>query len=251
MRPFVADPEDLTDELVDDAGRSTPAAAARTLSISRREIARGRLVRQAKIIKMPMLVVSGEADQIVDPHSVSAWAGSVERAEICLIDECGHVPMLERPAEFAAQILAFLTGDARYLDQMEPPIPTDEEEDLTDDTLPQVVSEEEVQASGPEGEADDTADLTSEYPVQGSPPETNGPPRVHRKRGGSYEDGEEDGPLPAPEPPEHRFRDRDRPATSADDPIPELPPDLFDWPEPRPRRARRPKEDPPTGNDEE
>jgi pimeloyl-ACP methyl ester carboxylesterase len=30
MRPFVADADDLTDEIVDDAGKSTPAAVART-----------------------------------------------------------------------------------------------------------------------------------------------------------------------------------------------------------------------------
>ena len=44
----------------------------------------------------------------------------MERAEICLIDECGHMPMVERIAEFNAQILAFLTGDARYLDYAHP-----------------------------------------------------------------------------------------------------------------------------------
>ena len=105
-------------------------------------------------------------------------------------------------------------------------------------------------------ETDDTADLTAEYPVQDpSPdpsPETNGPPRVHRKRGGSYPAGENNEP-PRPqdqEPPEERPRDRERRATSADDPIPELPADLFDWPEPRrePRSRRRPEnpdEDPP------
>src|SRR5918993_3219882 len=49
MRPFVADPGDLTEEVVDDAGRSTPAATAQTLSIARREISRGRLARQARI----------------------------------------------------------------------------------------------------------------------------------------------------------------------------------------------------------
>src|SRR4028119_180114 len=171
MRPFVADPDDLTDEIVEDAGSSTPVAVARTLSISRREISGGRLVRQAKVIKMPMLVVSGEEDQIVDPHAVSAragsaqragrqaegrrmpmlggsgeedqivdphavsaWAGSVQRAEISLIDACGHLPMIERPAEFAAQILAFLTGDARYLDQSaSPPAAPDDEEPFPED----------------------------------------------------------------------------------------------------------------------
>ncbi|HEX5915513.1 MAG TPA: alpha/beta hydrolase, partial [Rubrobacter sp.] len=43
MRPFVADSDDLTEVIVDDAGRSTPAAVSKTLSISKREISRGRL----------------------------------------------------------------------------------------------------------------------------------------------------------------------------------------------------------------
>jgi pimeloyl-ACP methyl ester carboxylesterase len=254
MRPFVADPDDLTDELVDDAGKSTPAAVGRTLDMSRREISGGRLVRQAKIIKMPMLVVSGEADQIVDPHSVSAWAGSVQRAEICLMDACGHAPMIERPAEFAAQILAFLTGDARYLDQSaSPPVADDEGEGFPEDDQAPLLSENEddFRPPDPYGDADDTADLTAEYPIEDVFPERNGPPKIHRKRDGRYPAEDHDGQRPDPEPPENRFRDRDRRTTSADDPIPELPADLFDWPEPRreTRRRRRPEtpeeDDPP------
>src|SRR4051794_8973556 len=64
MRPFVLDPEDLTEEVVDDAGKPTPAAVAKTLSVMRREIARGRLVRQAGTIKVSALIVVGEEDQI-------------------------------------------------------------------------------------------------------------------------------------------------------------------------------------------
>jgi pimeloyl-ACP methyl ester carboxylesterase len=248
MRPFVADPDDLTDELLDDAGKSTPAAVASTLSMSRREISGGRLVRQAKIIKMPMLVVSGEEDQIVDPHSVSAWAGSVQRAEICLMDACGHAPMIERPAEFAAQILAFLTGDARYLDQSAPPpAAVDDEEEVPDDGYAPAYGDD-LRPADPYGDAyadtaDDTADLTVEYPIEDVASEPNGPPKIHRKRDGSYPADAHDGQSPAPEPPESASRGRERRATSADDPIPELPADLFDWPEPR-RGPRRPPEGP-------
>ena len=257
VRPFVADPDDLTDEIIEDAGSSTPAAVARTLSISRREISGGRLVRQAKIIKMPMLVVSGEEDQIVDPHSVSAWAGSVQRAEICLMDACGHLPMIERPAELAAQILAFLTGDARYLDQStQPPAPLDDEEAFPESDRDSAFGDdgEDHRARDPYADtsanADDTADLTVEYPVEDVRPEPNGPPKIHRKRDGNYASEARDGQRPDPEPPENNFRERERHATSADDPIPELPADLFDWPEPR-RGPRRPPETPdddgPTG----
>ena len=249
MRPFVADPDDLTDELVDDAGKSTPAAVASTLSMSRREISGGRLVRQAKIIKMPMLVVSGEEDQIVDPHSVSAWAGSVQRAEICLMDACGHAPMIERPAEFAAQILAFLTGDARYLDQpAPPPAAVDDEEDYPEDGHAPAFADDgdDLRPADPYGDAsadtaDDTADLTVEYPIEDVAPEPNGSPKIHRKREGTYPAEARDGQSPVPEPPEGTPRKRERRATSADDPIPELPADLFDWPEPR-RGPRRPPE---------
>ena len=265
MRPFVADPNDLSEDLVDDAGKSTPAAAAQTLSISRREISRGRLVRQAGIIKMPMLVVSGEEDQIVDPHSVGAWAGSVQRAEICLMDGCGHAPMIERPAEFNAQVLAFLTGDARYLDQVESSHTTAEENEEaqpSDDPATDLPPHAEGTTVPPDEapSTDDTADLTREYPVSDEVPADEVPadegpadgapadkarPKVHRKREGTYEaDGRE---PPPPGSPSDHFENRRRRAASSEDLIPELPEDLFNWPEPR--RETRPKrpedEDPP------
>src|SRR5919202_6771761 len=145
MRPFVADPDDVTEEVVDDAGRSTPAAVSKTLSIGRREISRGRLARQARIIKIPLLLLAGEQDQIVDPQSVGEWARSVDQAEVCLLDECGHLPMVERTSEFNAQILAFLTGDARYLDCVETgPAAEEEEAEYVEDAGEEVGYSEEA-----------------------------------------------------------------------------------------------------------
>ncbi len=119
MKPFVSEPEDLTEDAVEDAASSTPAAMSQTLSVSKREIAGGRLARQARIIKVPVFVIAGEEDQIVDPQSAGVWARSFDHADVCLMDECGHMPMIERTGEFNAQILAFLTGDARYLEYVE------------------------------------------------------------------------------------------------------------------------------------
>ena len=273
MRPFVADPEDLDEQVVEDAASSTPAAMSKTLSISRREISRGRLVRQARVIKMPMLVVSGEEDQIVDPHAVSAWAGSVERSEVCLLDACGHLPMIERTAEFNAQILAFLTGDARYLDHVEPgPAETAEEPDEEPDQEPgegNATRETEVQAfpgdeetgestepaqTPPARDEDDTADITLEDPEP--EPEVHEPPNIVRKRGGRYSARTEDASPSQDGAEDHRHAgDRPRRSAPGKDAIPELPADLFDWPEPRrepssrrrdrPEPADDPAEDPP------
>ena len=235
MRPFVADPEDLTDEVVDDAGRSTPSAVSKTLSIGRREISRGRLARQARIIKIPLLVVAGEQDQIVDPQSVGVWAGGMDRAEISLIDECGHLPMIERTAEFNAQILAFLTGDPRYLDYVPPTAATPQEaEEQTTET-------DELVEPG-ETPSDDTEDL----PPPTTDADRDSLPKVVRKRNGTYP-ARSRPPLPEePLPAEETKATRARREPTDEHFLPELPADLFDWPETRrefgPTERRRDEE---------
>jgi pimeloyl-ACP methyl ester carboxylesterase len=249
MRPFVADPRDLTEEVVEDAGRSTPAAVSKTLNVARREISRGRLARQARIIKIPVLLIAGEEDQIVDPQAVGVWARSVDQAEVCLLDECGHLPMIERTAEFNAQILAFLTGDARYLDYAEAASTTEEEE---------VEYAQDVGASSPEEEAASPADVAGAS-EQRANPETERQvelPNVVRKQGDRYPArNRATGPEP-PAPPsgdgaedERRPRSHVRRTPSDGDVIPQLPEDLFDWPEAP--NASRSREWPQTGSPEE
>lgn len=248
VRPFVADPGDLTEEVIEDAGRSTPAAAANTLAIARREISRGRLARQARIIKIPVLVIAGEEDQIVDPQAVGEWARSVDKAEVCLLDSCGHLPMIESTAEFNAQILAFLTGDTRYLEYVEP-APASEDE--------AAVYDEEAPVDEP---TDDTADLA---PQQEEPDAGTGRveelPNVVRRREGVFpprDSGADDESSDGSSDDDVRRRaPRTDRASPDEDIIPELPEELFDWPEPRDefrygdRARRRPPEDGENGSE--
>ncbi|MDQ3792836.1 MAG: alpha/beta fold hydrolase [Actinomycetota bacterium] len=242
MRPFVLDPHDLSEEVVEDAGRSTAAAVGSTLSIARREISRGRLARQARIIKIPLLLIAGEEDQIVDPQGVGAWALSVDQAEVRLLDECGHLPMIERTVEFNAQILAFLTGDARYLDYAES-VSGSDEEDLEYGEDAEVSSSEEGEEVAPPADpanpGHDATDLAprhanaDENEIQGN----RATPNVVRRQGGRYPARNQ---KAEPEPPaqpsgdgaeDHRSRAGRTP--SDEDVIPELPEDLFDWPDAR------------------
>ncbi|HET7480732.1 MAG TPA: alpha/beta hydrolase [Rubrobacteraceae bacterium] len=217
LKPFVVHPEDLTEDAVEDAAMSTPSAASKSLNITRREIAGGRLARQARIIKVPVLLVTGEEDQIVDPQAVGVWARSFPQAEVVLMDECGHMPMIERTAEFNAQVLAFLTGDARYLDYVEETRATEDEAFETDEEQEEYAqpvgepgyepgyepADEEIELpprddldreTHPGGEAmygDDTDAIPTE-PVSDESTAGRGddrrsePPTIHRKRGGSY-----------------------------------------------------------------
>ncbi len=116
MRHFVLDSKDLPEEALEDPAQTTPAAASKTLTVTRAEISGSRLLRQASIIKVPVLLVAGEQDRIVDSQSVSDWGKSIGQAEVALLENCGHLPMVERAGELGARILAFLTGDERYMD---------------------------------------------------------------------------------------------------------------------------------------
>jgi pimeloyl-ACP methyl ester carboxylesterase len=255
MRPFVLDPNDLSEEVVEDAGRSTAAAVGGTLSVARREISRGRLARQARIIKIPFLLIAGEEDQIVDPQAVSAWARSVDQAEVCLLDECGHLPMLERTVEFNAQILAFLTGDARYLDYAETASVPDEEDLEYDEGAeigPSEEGEEVAPPAGPAGPPQDTTDLaprrtTSDDDEIGGHATT---PNVIRRQGDRYPARNQEAEPEPPDPPSADGTEDDQSRAERtpldEDVIPELPEDLFDWPDAR--NEFRPREWPRTGS---
>lgn len=158
MKPFVSDPDDLTEEILEDASQSTPAAVRTSLSTTRREISGGRLARQARILKGPMLLISGEEDQIVDPQSVGTWSRIADNAEVTLIEECGHLPMIERTSEFNAHVLAFLTGDARYLDLIERPPARNE---LSEDD--EYSDEEYAEESDDDTEYDEDETASAEY----------------------------------------------------------------------------------------
>lgn len=249
MRPFVSDPDDLTDEAIDDAGMATPASVTKTLSVARRELSRGRLVRQAGIIKVPVLVVVGEEDQIVDPQAASDWARALPTVDIVLIENAGHLPMLERTGEFNAQVLAFLTGDPRYLEAVveEHPHDDDDEDGFADE----------------EDYDDEVSRTSAEDPTT---------PNVIRKRYGRYDAAPETGPDDDSEArsseddatreafsgnrngSEDRPRVRRRRANpegeGGEEPLSEVPEDLFQWPEAwkefRPReRSRRPEREEP------
>jgi pimeloyl-ACP methyl ester carboxylesterase len=256
MRPFVSDPDDLTEEVVEDAGRSTPAAVGKTLGVARREISRGRLARQARIIKIPLLLIAGEEDQIVDPQAVSAWARSVDQAEVCLLDECGHLPMIERTAEFNAQILAFLTGDARYLDYAEAASRTEEEEVEYAEDVDSDFTEEDDAASAHADLAGSSEGATDPAPQPDDAEGHEDLPNVVRKQGDRYPARNREAEPEPPDPPsgdgaedDQRPRSRAGHAPPDEDFIPQLPEDLFDWPEAR--GEFRPREWPRTGSSEE
>lgn len=61
-------------------------------------------------IHLPALVISGAADRLSPPREADALAAGLPHARLARLADTGHFSMLERPAEVAALIAAFLDG---------------------------------------------------------------------------------------------------------------------------------------------
>jgi 2-hydroxy-6-oxonona-2,4-dienedioate hydrolase len=78
-------------------------------SISRGEDA---LDNQLAAIKQPTLVVWGKEDGLTPLAMGERFKKEIPGSEIFVIQKCGHVPQLEKPAEFNSALLKFLDGAA-------------------------------------------------------------------------------------------------------------------------------------------
>ncbi|MCZ7578728.1 MAG: alpha/beta fold hydrolase [Dehalococcoidia bacterium] len=59
-------------------------------------------------IVCPTLVLCGEDDGMVPPENSRQLAAGIPGARLQLIPQCGHLPMLEKPAEVARAVVEFL-----------------------------------------------------------------------------------------------------------------------------------------------
>ena len=64
----------------------------------------------AQGIKTPTLIVHGRQDQIVPLNAGERWKKIVPGAQIKVIDNCGHMVEMEKPAELVAAVKTFLKG---------------------------------------------------------------------------------------------------------------------------------------------
>ncbi|HUG05773.1 MAG: alpha/beta fold hydrolase [Chloroflexota bacterium] len=65
-------------------------------------------VAQAPRYQGPVLVVWGKQDAVLPVRAAADARAVLPRAQVHLIDRCGHLPMIERPDEFLAALLPFL-----------------------------------------------------------------------------------------------------------------------------------------------
>ncbi len=59
-------------------------------------------------ITMPVLIIWGDKDQVLDVSSVSVLEKGIKNHTTRILKDCGHVPMMERPGETAGFIKSFI-----------------------------------------------------------------------------------------------------------------------------------------------
>jgi 2-hydroxy-6-oxonona-2,4-dienedioate hydrolase len=69
---------------------------------------RNNLGEELNNIKQPTLLVWGNNDTITPPFVAREFNKLIPNSELHFIDQCGHAPMMEQPAEFNAILDKFL-----------------------------------------------------------------------------------------------------------------------------------------------
>ena len=75
-----------------------------------RELASGRLMDDAQKLHVPTLILWGKQDRLIPVAHGHALQRRLPDSQLYLVDDCGHCPQLERPAELSAAVERFLRG---------------------------------------------------------------------------------------------------------------------------------------------
>ena len=112
LRVHVDDETLVTDELVEHVHRAhtwSPAfEAARRQSVS----VPHDYTPELAAIRAPVLLIHGRYDRMVAFEVSLAILNHVADSRLVLLNNCGHWPPFEKPAEYAAHVLGFLKGYA-------------------------------------------------------------------------------------------------------------------------------------------
>ena len=61
-------------------------------------------------VTTPTLLVWGREDAITPLECGELYQSAIPRSQLSIIEDCGHMPEMEKPAEFTRLVEDFLTG---------------------------------------------------------------------------------------------------------------------------------------------
>src|SRR5215211_2824241 len=106
----------LTDAAIDQAIAARLAAGdGYTIKSITESVIRGEdfLDDTVKTIKRPTLIIWGREDGLTPLADAERFHKDIAGSKLVVFDQCGHAPNLEKPGEFNAAVLKFLTENAQ------------------------------------------------------------------------------------------------------------------------------------------
>jgi pimeloyl-ACP methyl ester carboxylesterase len=106
----------LTDAAIDQAITARLAAGdGYTINSITESIIRGEdfLDDAVKTVKRPTLIIWGRQDGLVPVSEGEQFNKDIAGSKFVVFDQCGHMPQIEKPAEFNAAVLKFLGAGAQ------------------------------------------------------------------------------------------------------------------------------------------
>ena len=100
-----ADDVEVPDEFVDDLDGMTFSAYDKSNAAAHEFLEDRPSSDRVKEARVPLVVIFGTEDEIVDPEAADAWKKDVPRARVVKMREVGHSPHWEEPQEVAEMLL--------------------------------------------------------------------------------------------------------------------------------------------------
>jgi len=102
----------VTDKMVDEQ-LAMRLRSAFTITKMQEAGGRGSLTEEeVRGVKAPTLVVWGKYDELANPAGADRLAQTIPGSKKVIIDNCGHMPQIEKAAEFNQLVREFLSGAA-------------------------------------------------------------------------------------------------------------------------------------------
>lgn len=105
------DQSTMREEDLDRAHRElSDRGGARAMVRLSRSARRNHLGTRIGQISAPSLLIWGRQDIVTPPEAACEFERLIPDSRLVWLDQCGHVPMMERPDEFAAAFMTFIEG---------------------------------------------------------------------------------------------------------------------------------------------
>jgi 2-hydroxy-6-oxonona-2,4-dienedioate hydrolase len=109
----------VTDKMVDDqlAMRLRSAFTITKIQEAGEKGLGGVTEAEVRSVKAPTMILWGKYDELANPAGADRLEQAIAGSRKVIIDDCGHMPQLEKTAEFNRLVRDFLKGDAKATDR--------------------------------------------------------------------------------------------------------------------------------------